>query len=245
MRTFSNPIAIHSQGHSNQGMPTPPPHHHTLPWTAPKSHRKAKRKSPVLEVLLQTNHVVIQKPPVQTFYYRSSLLHPSKAHRICSVKMAGYSWQDFLEIVYSYFNTFFFFVYLLCLALTWSRAGTLWQDGGRGRKHLKHFVQRKRTLAMESCLWARCLDLVHVSSTIYMFSTFVKNTRCVLCWGQIRGVQEVGKIPVDTCLDGLGNLDAAFIMWLSQYIRLWAPRPASILGWKGGMGSGCTGIHRS
>jgi len=50
-----------------------------------------------------------------------------------------------------------------------------------------------------------------------MFSTFVeKNTRCVLCCRQIRGVLELGKIPVDACLDGLENLDAAFV-WLSLY----------------------------
>jgi hypothetical protein len=91
---------------SNHGHPTLPrtfePRHpipyrttlpHPMPWTAPKTLRtKSEKKSLVSEFLLQTNHVVIQNLLYRVSSTQTSILHPSKAHRICSVKMAGYSW---------------------------------------------------------------------------------------------------------------------------------------------------------
>ena len=87
---FFEPWPSHSQGHSNQGNP----HRTTITpcrGRHQKSHQKQKEK-PCLGFFLQTYRVVIQGPPVQTLL-QSSILPPSKAHRICSVKMAGYSWE--------------------------------------------------------------------------------------------------------------------------------------------------------
>jgi hypothetical protein len=70
--------------------------YHTLPWTAPKPYQKRK-ESPCLGISSSNKSCRYTKPPVQTFI-TSSLLHPSKAHRICSVKMAGYPWKDLFEI---------------------------------------------------------------------------------------------------------------------------------------------------
>lgn len=53
----------------------------------------------------------------------------------------------------------------------------LWRMGGW--EYLKHFVQRKRTLVLESCLWARCLDLCTFLLP-YMFSALrIPDVCCV------------------------------------------------------------------
>jgi hypothetical protein len=100
MRTSSNQGHVTAKDIRTQIYHTAP--HHTLPWTAPK----AKRKAPCLGIS-STKSCRYTKPPVQTFI-TFSLLHPSKAHRICSVKMAGYSWKDLLKYFTSYLNYVFF-----------------------------------------------------------------------------------------------------------------------------------------
>jgi hypothetical protein len=53
----------------------------------------------------------LYKPPVQILLHLSSflLLHPSKAHRICSVKMAGCFGKEDFEI--------FTFILIICFCL--------------------------------------------------------------------------------------------------------------------------------
>jgi hypothetical protein len=114
--------------------------HHTTSTLAvdgPKNHpEKRKEKHRVLE-FFSSNKSCRYTKPVQIFYIylRFYLLHPSKAHRIFSVKMAGYFWGKKILNIYSYSNCLF------VLAFCWSRAGMLWRDGRLG--YLKHFVQRR------------------------------------------------------------------------------------------------------
>lgn len=171
-------MATYSQGHSNQGRQHCP----ISPCRGRHQNHSKKRKKALSWNFFFKQIMLLYKTSCTDFYYISSLLHPSKAHRICSVKMAGYILRKTLEIFYSYSNYFF-----VCFVwrLIWSRVGMLWRMGGW--EYLKHFVQRKRTLVLESCLWARCLDLCTFLLP-YMFSAFVKNTRCVLCCRQTRGV---------------------------------------------------------
>jgi hypothetical protein len=124
--------------------------------------------------------MLLYKTSCTDFYYISSLLHPSKAR----TGFAALKWQAIsYERLWKYFTVILiiYFLFALFWRLIWSRVGMLWRMGGW--EYLKHFVQRKRTLVLESCLWARCLDLCTFLLP-YMFSAFVKNTRCVLCCRQ-------------------------------------------------------------
>jgi len=101
---FFEPRPCHSQGHSNPDLSHRTTSHLAVDGT--KTTPKAKRKAPCLGIS-STKSCRYTKPPVQTFI-TFSLLHPSKAHRICSVKMAGYSWKDLLKYFTSYLNYVFF-----------------------------------------------------------------------------------------------------------------------------------------
>jgi hypothetical protein len=178
MKTFIKPWPLTAKDTRTKADNTAP--YHTAvdgTKTTPKSEKALSWNFFFKQIML------LYKTSCTDFDYISSLLHPSKAHRICSVKMAGYFLRKTLEIFYSYSNYLFFVCFVW--RLIWSRVGMLWRMGGW--EYLKHFVQRKRTLVLESCLWARCLDLCTFLLP-YMFSAFVKNTRCVLCCRQTRVV---------------------------------------------------------
>jgi hypothetical protein len=176
---FHQTMATYSQGHSNQADNTAP--HQTAvdgTKTTPKSERKPCRGTSSLN-----RSCCYTKPPVQTFI--TYLLFFTQARR---TGFAALKWQAIsYERLWKYFTVILiiYFLFALFWRLIWSRVGMLWRMGGW--EYLKHFVQRKRTLVLESCLWARCLDLCTFLLP-YMFSAFVKNTRCVLCCRQIRGV---------------------------------------------------------
>jgi hypothetical protein len=76
------------------------PHHTThLAVDGPKTTSKSEKKStPALE-FFSSNKSCRYTKPVQTFYIylRFYPLHPSKAHGICSVKMAGYLGKKILK----------------------------------------------------------------------------------------------------------------------------------------------------
>jgi hypothetical protein len=91
-----------------------PTQHHTLPWTAPKTTPKAKRKAIASEFRLQTNHVIIQN-----LLYRL-LLHLLfiQARR---TGFAALKWQAILgktSLKYSYSYSNLLARSLLCLAFT-------------------------------------------------------------------------------------------------------------------------------
>jgi len=72
---------------------------------------------------------------------------------------------------------------------------------------------------MESCLWARCPDMSHVSTSYVVYFYGEEYPICVAVWEQIRGVKGYGEY-LDACLDGLGNLDATFHHVVVNNIRL-------------------------
>jgi len=162
---FFEPRPYHSQGLSNQDLSQR--NTNTLCRGRHQNYTKSEKKSPALEFLLQNKSCCYTKPPVQTSI-TSSLLHPSKAHRICSVKMAGYSWEDFFEIFYSYSNYLFF-------ALSWR---LLWVQswhalaGWEAGKYLKHFAWR-RERSQRSLVFGLDVSILFTSFP-YMFSTFVE-----------------------------------------------------------------------
>jgi len=157
---FFEPRPYHSQGLSNQDLSQR--NTNTLCRGRHQNYTKSEKKSPALEFLLQNKSCCYTKPPVQTSI-TSSLLHPSKAHRICSVKMAGYSWEDF------FLKYFTVILIIFCFVLAFTLGPELACSGGMGgREIFEAFCVAQRALATESCLWARCLDLVHVFS-IYVF----------------------------------------------------------------------------
>lgn len=158
MRTSSNhghASACTSYGNSNQGTPQ-----HINPYRGrpQKPYEKRKEKHHVLE-FFSSNKSCCYTKPVQIFYIhlRFYLLHLSKAHRISSVKMAGYFWGKKILKYYSYPN-----YCLFVLAFCWSRAGMLWRDWEAGISEA--FCAAERPLAMESVFWARCLAHVFLLS---------------------------------------------------------------------------------
>jgi hypothetical protein len=127
-----------------------------------KTTPKAKRKALASEFLLQTNHVVIQN-----LLYRPllPLLFFIQARR---TGFAALKWQAILgKTSLKYFFTVILITcFLLCLAFT--LGPELACSGGMGGEIFEAFCVVQRALAMESCLWARYLNLVHVSS-LYVF----------------------------------------------------------------------------
>jgi hypothetical protein len=83
-----------------------------------------------LELLLQTDHVVIQKPPVQTFI--TYVLFFIQARR---TGFAALKWQAIsYERRWKYFTVILIIYFFVCFVwrLIWSRAGTLWRNGRLG-----------------------------------------------------------------------------------------------------------------
>jgi hypothetical protein len=153
---------------SNQGQVTAEDIRTKIYHTAPilhlavdgtKTTPKAKRKALTSE-FLQTNHVVIQN-----LLYRplSPLLFFIQARR---TGFAALKWQAILgKTSLKYFTVILITCFLLCLAFT--LGPELACSGGMG-EIFEAFCVVQRALAMESCLWARYLNLVHVSF-IYVF----------------------------------------------------------------------------
>jgi hypothetical protein len=124
---------------------------------------KAKRKASAWNFLF--NISCRYTPPVQTFI-TTSLLHPSKAHRICSVKTtlgntSGNTLQSYAN------NLFLFLMFTLFGVLLWTRVGMLWRDGRLG--NLQHFTRRRKRPYRSPVFWVRCFDLFAFYSTLHMF----------------------------------------------------------------------------
>ncbi|PMD22197.1 hypothetical protein NA56DRAFT_96749 [Hyaloscypha hepaticicola] len=109
---------------------------------------KAKRKASAWNFLF--NISCRYTPPVQTFI-TTSLLHPSKAHRICSVKTTlGNTSGNTLQ---SYANNLFLSpMFTLFGVLLWTRVGMLWRDGRLG--NLQHFTRRRKRPYRSPVFWA-------------------------------------------------------------------------------------------
>lgn len=179
MKTFIKPWPLTAKDIRTKADNTAP--YHTAvdgTKTTPKSERK-----PCLGTSSLNRSCCYTKPPVQTFITYLLFFIPARRTGFAALKWQAISY----ERIWKYFTVILIIYFFVCFVwrLIWSRVGMLWRMGGW--EYLKHFVQRKRTLVLESCLWARCLDLCTFLLP-YMFSAFVKNTRCVLCCRQTRGV---------------------------------------------------------
>lgn len=171
--------------------------HHTLPWTAPKPHQKRKEKLLPWNFF---NQILSLHKNSCTDFITSSLLYPSKAHRICSVKMAGYPWKDLwniLQVILIMFS-------LLCLAF--NLGPELACSGGRGGwKYLKHFAWR-RERSQWSLVFGLDISNLFARLFIYVFYFHWKNTRCV--WGKSDSWEDIGR-RLSRCAWGI--LDAALM----------------------------------
>ena len=83
-----------------------------------------------------------------------------------------------------------------------------------------------------------------------MFSTFVEEYPMyvgILESSGVRGVQDLGKISVDACLDVLGEFRRCThpaVVTIYTFAGLTGLHQFWMNGWKEGTGSGCTGIYR-
>jgi hypothetical protein len=165
VRTFFEPWPTHSQTFEPMYAT---PNHLALAVDGTKIYTEKRKEKPGLGISSSNKLCRYIKPPVQTFS-TSSLLYPSKAHRICSVKMTNCSRErlfglDVLILSHAFFN-FIYVVYFhgeeypMCVEFWGQIRGVRGYEG----------ISRRLSRWLEE--FRRCIHYV-VVTTIYVCRPF-------------------------------------------------------------------------